>query len=91
MVDGAQLNRRVPQCTPFWCEIAIFKINNCCANKIITKEIVVVHRVDDELWASREGLLEIVVLVEARVPFINLIVVALAERLVADLQNKVRV
>jgi len=91
MVDGAQFDRRVPKCTPFWCEIAIFKINNCCANEIITKKIVVVHHVHDELWASREGLIEIIVLVEPWVPFINLIVVALAERLVANLQNKVRV
>lgn len=91
MVDLTVFDGFVGQGTPLSQEVSVFHINPGRANKIITKQVVVVHNIDTDRWAAREDNGEIVVRAKIRIGLIKDVVVTLVEFLFTARNLDVRV
>lgn len=91
MVELSVLDGFVVQCAPLWQEVPVLKIDLCAANQVISEEVIVVHRIDEQHGTAREDRLEVVVFAELGIGLIQNVVLLLIINLLAQFQNQVGV
>ena len=83
------LNRLILYLLPFGTEEPIIEVDDCFADEVITKQIIVIECFNHQVWCSREFGIELVHLKELWIRLIQLIVASFIVLFVAASQFQI--
>jgi len=89
LMQGSKFNRFVLNSFPLSTVISCIEIYRCLSNKVISKEIIIIIRVNLQIWCSWQLNLEFIAFVEFRMWLVQLIIFSFTDFLLTTFNKEV--